>query len=37
MPGIASFLMLPENQADYVSNQRQAYAAQMVTTGVQHN
>jgi hypothetical protein len=26
--GIASFLLLPENQAEYVRNQRQAYAAQ---------
>jgi hypothetical protein len=31
MPGIASFLLLPEKQAaEYARNQRQAYAAQMV-------
>jgi hypothetical protein len=27
IPGIASFLLLSENQAEYVRNQRQAYAA----------
>jgi hypothetical protein len=33
---MASFLLLPENQAEYVRYQRQACAAQMVATGVRH-
>jgi hypothetical protein len=38
IPGVASFLLLPENQAEYVRNQRHwqalACAAQMVARGV---
>jgi hypothetical protein len=36
VPGVAYVLLLTENQAEYVRNQRQAYAALMVATVVQH-